>query len=72
MIFQVGQLSAGASADQVQGIQRGSGWQARGESGQGRGIMVEDEGNAVRASGRVLAGDWRQRWRQRVEVHVNR
>ena len=46
----------GASADQVQGIQRGSGWQQTGEWEDGIGIMVEDEGDAVRLSGRVLAG----------------
>jgi hypothetical protein len=46
----------GASADQVQGIQRGTGWQQRDESEAGRGNLAEDERDAVRLRGRVLAG----------------
>jgi hypothetical protein len=46
----------GASADQVQGIQRGSGWHLTSEWENGKGMMVQDEGDAVRLSGRVLAG----------------
>jgi hypothetical protein len=54
--IQVGRSPVGASADQVQGIQRGSGWQQTSEWEDWRGMRVEDDGDAVRLSGRVLAG----------------
>ena len=54
--FQGSKWPVGASADQVQGIQRGSGWHLTSEWEDGFSMMVEDEGDAVRLSGRVLAG----------------
>lgn len=54
--IEVGRWSVGKSADQVQGIQRGSGWCQMSEWEQGRAREMEGDGDVVRLSGRVLAG----------------
>lgn len=54
--IEVGRSPVGASADQVQGIQRGSGSQQASEWEHCSSTSVEDDGDAVRLSGQVPAG----------------
>ena len=54
--IQVSRSPVGASADQVQGIQRESGSQQASEWEHQQSISVEDDGDIVRLSGHGLAG----------------